>query len=74
MAPTGAATAVATAGLPALCPCGDDAPALLPGSLPLHKLRVSSISYLLSVEHTERALLPGIYQVYIIPALELYSI
>ncbi|KAI5001958.1 hypothetical protein ZWY2020_026608 [Hordeum vulgare] len=52
--PTGAAAAATAAGLPALRPRGDDAAALLPGSLPLHKLRVSSISHLLPVRTTYR--------------------
>ena len=40
MAAIGAATAFAATALPSLRPCGDDAPALLPGSLPVSPLRI----------------------------------
>jgi len=56
VAATGAAAATAAASLLALRPRGDDAPALLPGPLPVRKLRASSLSGLRSVV-TDRSLI-----------------
>ena len=60
MAAIGAATAFAATTDPSLRPCGDDAPALLPGSLPVSPLCVP-ISDLDSVITMSGARQPGTY-------------